>query len=129
MLHASRSTLHATMPTEAWLRGPLEGVDPLLMPAAHALVQAREEIEAAATGLGVEELWVKPGGAASVGFHLRHIAGSIDRLLTYARGEGLSAAQMRVLAEEGIPGDPPAGADVPVARAEQAIHPALAVIP
>ena len=78
---------------EAWLRGPLPGVDPFLMPAAHALVQCREDVEAAVAGLSPAQLSARPGGAASVAFHLRHIAGSVDRLLTYARGQALSEAQ------------------------------------
>ena len=81
------------MEPEAWLRGPLPDVDPYLMPAAHALVQSGEDLARAVEGLGAEQLWARPGGAASVGFHLRHIPGSIDRLLTYARGEALSDAQ------------------------------------
>ena len=82
-----------TRQPEAWLRGPIEGVDPYLMPAAHALVQCREDVAAAAGALPLEHLWARPGGAASIAFHLRHIAGSLDRLLTYARGETLSDAQ------------------------------------
>jgi uncharacterized damage-inducible protein DinB len=78
---------------EAWLRGPLPGVDPFLMPAAHALTQCREDVAGAVAGLSTAQLWQRPGGAASLAFHLRHIAGSLDRLLTYARGEVLSDAQ------------------------------------
>jgi hypothetical protein len=62
----------------------------LLTPAAHALLQAAIDIEHAAAPLTTKEVWSTPGGAPSVGFHLRHIAGSIDRLLTYARGRQLS---------------------------------------
>ena len=80
-------------PPEAWLRGPLPGIDPFLMPAAHALVQAREDVTGAVRGLAPEQLFVRPGGAASLAFHLRHIAGATDRLLTYARGEALTDAQ------------------------------------
>lgn len=98
------------MQTEAWLRGPLEGVNPLLMPAAHALVQAAPDIERAVLPLAVEEVWTGPGGAPSVGFHLRHVAGSIDRLLTYARGEQLSDLQFQWLAEENVFGEPLADA-------------------
>ena len=93
------------MANEAWLRGPVRGVDAYLMPAAHALVQCREELAAAVNGLNGEQLWSRPGGAASVGFHLRHVAGSIERLLTYARGEALSDAQRRAAGAEGTPGD------------------------
>ncbi|HYJ80423.1 MAG TPA: DinB family protein [Longimicrobiaceae bacterium] len=92
---------------EAWLRGPVEGVDPLLMPVAHALLGAREDIERAVAGLSAEELWARPGGAASVGFHVRHAAGSLDRLFTYARGEALGEEQRRHLAREQEPGEPP----------------------
>jgi hypothetical protein len=95
------------MAPEAWLRGPVRGVDPSLMPAAHALVQIREDLTAVADGLTGKQLWARPGGAASVGFHLRHVAGSIERLLTYARGEALSDAQRRAAAAEGTPGEDP----------------------
>jgi uncharacterized damage-inducible protein DinB len=63
------------------------------MPAAHALVQSGEDRAQAVAGLTPEQLWARPGGAASVGFHLRHIPGALDRLLTYARGETLNDAQ------------------------------------
>ena len=108
--------------TEAWLRGPLAGFEPLLMPAAHALVQAREDIERVTGNLGDADLWRRPGAAASAGYHLQHVAGSLDRLLTYARGEGLSEVQRRSLAEEGTPG---ASSSVLVALACDAIDRAL----
>lgn len=93
------------MAQEAWLRGPVRGVDPMLMPAAHAFVQVREDLTAAVEGLNRAQLWARPGTAASVGFHLRHVAGSIDRLLTYARGEALSDAQRRAAGAEQAPGE------------------------
>jgi uncharacterized damage-inducible protein DinB len=85
---------------EPWLRGPVEGIPPLLQPAAHALVMAWEDVESAVGGLHPDDLWTEPGGAASVGFHLAHLSGATDRLLTYARGERLSDAQKRQLAAE-----------------------------
>jgi uncharacterized damage-inducible protein DinB len=88
------------MAPEPWLRGPLPDVDPHLMPAAHALVQGSEDLAQAASGLTSEQLRARPGGAASVGFHLVHIAGSIDRLLTYARGEALNQSQRAAAAAE-----------------------------
>jgi uncharacterized damage-inducible protein DinB len=106
---------------EAWLRGPLPGIDPILMPAAHALVQAREDI-AAVAGASDADLWTRLGGAASAGFHLRHLAGSLERLLTYARGEKLSAPQLGALMREGEPG---AGADELVAQAQAGIDRAV----
>lgn len=89
---------------EAWLRGPLPGFDPAVMPAAHALVQAREDLIRAAGQATPEELWQAPGAAAPAGYHLKHLAGSLDRLLTYARGEPLSEEQRRALAQEAAPG-------------------------
>ena len=65
---------------EVWLRGPVPGVPPLLMPAAHCLLQCREEIATVANQT-TGQLWSRPGGVASAGFHLRHIVGSLDRLL------------------------------------------------
>ncbi len=50
-------------------------------------------------------LWVKPGGAASVGFHLQHIKGVLDRLFTYAEGNALTPDQLGYLAAEGVPAD------------------------
>ena len=86
---------------EVWLRGPLPDIPPLLQPVAHALLQAREEVVAAMAAFPEERLWERPGGVASVGFHLQHLAGVLDRLFTYARGKGLDDAQTRKLASEG----------------------------
>jgi hypothetical protein len=99
------------------------GIDPILMPAAHTLVQVGEDVAEAARGASDTDLWARPGGAASAGFHLRHLAGSLGRLLTYARGEKLSPPQLAVLGHEGDPG---AGADQLVAEAQAAIDRALA---
>ena len=93
---------------EPWLRGPIAGIVPQLQPAAHALLQVLEDCERAAAGLNSAHLWTELGGAASVGFHLRHLSGSIDRLLTYARGLSLSDAQKVALAAEKTSGDPSA---------------------
>jgi uncharacterized damage-inducible protein DinB len=78
---------------ECWLRGPIADVPPALQPAAHAFQQTLEDVERTAADLTEEQLWMSPGGASSVGFHLLHLAGSTDRLLTYARGEMLNDAQ------------------------------------
>ena len=90
---------------EPWLRGPVAGIPALLQPAAHAFIMAREDATAAASALDVAELWTRPGGAGSVGFHLMHLSGATDRLLTYARGEGLSDDQRRALSAEEDRGD------------------------
>jgi hypothetical protein len=90
---------------EPWLRGAVPGVPPLLQPVAHALIQALEDVRRVVTPLRADVLWAKPGGAASVGFHVRHAAGSLDRLFTYARGENLSASQLVDLKRETAPGE------------------------
>jgi len=98
------------------------------MPAAHALLQVSEDVARAAAPLTATELWVTPGGAASVGFHLRHIAASTDRLLTYARGEPLTDAQHAALAAEREPGQPPAEAAPLIAAADRAVRGAIDVL-
>ena len=82
--------------TEVWLTGPVEGVDPLLMPAAHSLLQVRQETAQLLDGLSIEQLWRAPLGSASIGFHAVHLAGATDRLLTYARDQQLSEAQVEI---------------------------------
>jgi len=89
-----------------WLRGPVEGFPAELQPAVHALMQAVEDVEAAVTPLNVDEIWAKPGGAASIGFHARHIVGALDRLYSYARGLALSETQIAYMKAEGVAGDP-----------------------
>lgn len=89
------------MQSEVWLRGPVAGITPTLQPAAHALLQTLEDVEQVVSELTTDQIWTMPGGAASVGFHLVHLAGSTDRLLTYARGEVLTDAQrIRLRAEK-----------------------------
>ena len=98
------------------------------MPAAHALAQTREDIERATAGLEADDLWARPGGAAPVGFHLRHVAGSIDRLLTYARGEMLTQGQHEALAREQSPGAPSESAGALAQQAVAAIDRAIEVM-
>ena len=88
------------MANEAWLNGKLDGFAPAMMPAAHALVQTIVDLRRFAADLSVEESTARPNNAPSVAFHLRHVAGSIDRLLTYARGEQLNQAQFDFLRAE-----------------------------
>jgi uncharacterized damage-inducible protein DinB len=113
---------------EPWLCGPLEGVSPLTMPAAHALTQSRSDIEAHVSSMTLAEVWSEPNGAPSVGFHLRHIAGSIDRLLVYTAGGSLTDKQFRYLASERIPGEPPPDPGQLIAAAQSKIDEALNVI-
>jgi uncharacterized damage-inducible protein DinB len=85
---------------EVWLRGAVERIPPLLQPVAHSLLQCREEVVKGLAVLTTEEIHRRPGGAASVGFHVRHAIGSLDRLFTYARGESLTSEQMLALRRE-----------------------------
>ena len=110
---------------EVWLRGPLPDYIDELQPVAHSLLQVREEIGRVAS-LPAAHLWARPGGAASIGFHLQHVAGSLDRLLTYAGGKQLTAAQHDDLAREGREGDQ--SAETLVHRAQAAIDRALAYV-
>lgn len=91
---------------EVWLRGPLPGVPSVLQPVGHALLQAREEVEAMMQDFPEQKLWDRPAGVASVGFHLQHFSGVVGRLFTYARGESLDAAQREALAAEQEPSRP-----------------------
>jgi uncharacterized damage-inducible protein DinB len=88
----------------------VHGVSTALQPVAHALLQMLEDVEQHAGDLDAGTLWRSPGGVASVGFHIRHLAGSTDRLFTYARGEPLSDAQRTMLAAEKEP-SPETGID------------------
>jgi len=72
----------------------------MLQPVAHAFLGADEDLRAAMSDLSQDQLWRRVGDAASLGFHLMHLAGSTDRLMTYARGEALSDQQMAALARE-----------------------------
>ena len=110
--------------TEAWLAGPIDGVTAQLMPVAHALVQVGRDVGPAAE-LATDDLWARPAGAASVGFHLKHVAGVLDRLLTYARGEALSEPQIAAARREGQPGEPPADAASLVRAVRVAVERAL----
>lgn len=114
---------------ESWQEGEIEGVSKFLQPAAHALIQAARDLETATKSLTWEEVWMKPNGVApSIGFHLQHIAGSIDRLLTYARGDVLSAAQFDFLANETESGEQYSTAFELTAEALQAIAVAVEMI-
>ncbi|MDP9077190.1 MAG: DinB family protein [Bacteroidota bacterium] len=88
---------------EVWLCGPLDNIPGLLQPVAHALLQAREEINALMDGFPEALLWEKLSGMASPGFHLQHLVGVLNRLFTYAKDEQLNRQQLTELALEGGP--------------------------
>jgi hypothetical protein len=111
---------------EVWLRGPVPGIPALLQPVAHSLLQSREELQATLERLTPEQIWTRPAGAASVGFHARHAGGSLDRLFTYARGERLSPEQHAALAAEGEPDAEPRAEERLIAGFSDAVERALA---
>lgn len=89
--------------TEWWQRGPVEGVPAVLQPVAHILLQVRESVGEMVAPLTEEQWNRRPAGVASAAFHVRHMAGVIDRLFTYARGHALSAEQLAAIPLEGAP--------------------------
>ncbi len=92
------------MQVEPWLRGPLPGVHPLLAPALYAYAQAREDLAHWTEGLTAAQIWARPHGLAPLGFHLRHIAGSVERLTTYLAGRQLTQQQVEAIQRELEPG-------------------------
>ena len=113
------------MAVEHWMRGPVDGVAPLLQPVEHALLQAQEDVPAVIEPLSTTDLWTRPTAAASAGFHVKHLAGALDRLLTYARGDALSPAQLAWLKAEAHAGDPPVDAAALVGITNDAIDRAM----
>lgn len=116
----------STETREVWLRGPLPDMPPLLQPVAHALMQAREEVHALTHNFPDILLWERPAGIASVGFHLQHLTGVLDRLFTYARRETLSPDQLAALASEGQSGSTTLSVQELVRRLDEQVEMALA---
>ena len=85
---------------EVWMRGPVEDVPALLQPVAHALLQAVEDAENKLANIQPQALWQRPNGVASVGFHLLHMRGVVDRMFTYAQERPLSETQFAALKAE-----------------------------
>ena len=85
---------------EPWLRATLGEVPVVARAAIHALQLAKEDLHRWASPLTEEELDAGPFSLPSVGFHLRHIAGSLDRLLTYAENRELAPHQIAFLKSE-----------------------------
>jgi uncharacterized damage-inducible protein DinB len=90
------------MQAEPWLRGPLPGVHPLVMPVFFSYAQVREDLHKHTAGISDEQVW-KPIAGQTLGFQLRHIAGSVDRITTYLAGQPLEAEQLSFLKRESQP--------------------------
>ena len=108
------------------MRGPLPGVHTFVAPLLYSFQMAREDLAKYTEGLTTEQIWAAPHGFGSVGFHLRHIAGSTDRLMTYLEGHQLSEAQLAVMKAEKEPGATRemllAGLDAAFAKAEAIVR-------
>lgn len=110
---------------EYWLSGPIPDVPPLLQPAAHALLQSVCEVKTYLTGFPEEKLWKTPFGRASVGFHIRHMTGVVDRMLTYAKEKVLTEEQFLFLRNEGNGQNAPSSS-VLISDFEKKVNEALA---
>src|SRR5258708_39692651 len=86
------------------MRGPIPGVDTLIAPLFYSFQMAREDLARWTAGLTTDQIWATPHGFGSVGLHLRHIAGSADRRMTYVEAGQLSDAQTAELRTEKEPG-------------------------
>lgn len=82
---------------EPWLRGPISGAHPLVAPVLYAFQQAREDLAKYTQTLTAEQLWASPHNFGSVGFHIRHIAGSTERLMTYVQDRDLTPTQLAAI--------------------------------
>lgn len=87
-------------PPEPWLRGPNISIHPIARPLVHALTQVREDLDYWTAGITTPEMWARPFGLGPLGFHIRHIGGSADRLTTYLEGEQLTEQQLARLDRE-----------------------------
>jgi uncharacterized damage-inducible protein DinB len=89
----------ATRP-EPWLRNTLTDIPAVQRAVLHALELAREDLDRWCGDFTSEEINARPADLPSIAFHLRHIARSLDRLLTYAEKQQLDAAQIEALKAE-----------------------------
>src|ERR1700730_2913790 len=105
---SDKQSMRAALPKpavrEPWLRGTMTDVNAVARGVLHALELAREDLDKWCCGLRDEELNARPAGLPPVAFHVRHIARSLDRLLTYAEGRALTEEQLAELRSELEPG-------------------------
>jgi hypothetical protein len=87
--------------TEAWMRGSIPDVHPVISHLLRASEQIREDADSALRDLSPIEVWSNPHGATSPGFHAKHLAGSTGRLLTYFEGRQLTEQQLAEIPVEG----------------------------
>jgi uncharacterized damage-inducible protein DinB len=108
------------------MRGPLPGVEPLVQPVFFSFQLVREDLTLHTAGVTQDALWRRVGPLPSLGFHLRHIAGSVERLTAYLMQQALTEAQLRFLKEEATPGatlpELLAGVDASLRASEDALR-------
>jgi uncharacterized damage-inducible protein DinB len=100
VLNPRRFPMTTTPYIEPWLRGTHADVPAAGRAVLHALDLALDDLTKWTAGLSGDEIHAQPLGLPAVAFHLRHIARSTDRILTYAEGGRLSAEQLAVLKTE-----------------------------
>ena len=86
---------------EPWLRGTLQEIPAVHRAVLHSFQMAEEDLSRWCGELSLGEWNMRPGGVAGVAFHVRHIARSVDRLLTYAEGGTLNEEQTAKIETEG----------------------------
>ena len=89
---------------EPWLRGPVSGAHPLVAPVLYAFQQAREDLARATEGLTPEQIWARPYGLAPLGFHLKHIAGSVEGWPRIWKGGSSMSSRLAATRSEMEPG-------------------------
>lgn len=89
---------------EPWLSGSVPHPDPIVRAVLHSFEQVRQDLAKWTAGIPDSRVWEPVGSVAPLGFQLRHIAGSVDRLTTYALGQQLSDTQLAALRAENEPG-------------------------
>ncbi len=90
---------------EPWLRGTLKDTNPFIAPVLYSFQHAMEDLTKFTAALSAAQTWARPQGLAPVGFQIRHIGGSVDRLMTYALGQSLNEVQLDALKHEFDAGD------------------------
>jgi len=90
---------------EPWLRGTHTEVPAAGRAVLHALELALDDLTRWTAGLTDDESHSQPFGLPSIAFQLRHIARSVDRILSYAEEKQLSAEQLAALKAEQAGGE------------------------
>jgi hypothetical protein len=111
---------------EPWMRGPVAGVHPLLAPVLFSFQHAREDLARYTAGTTPEQLWARPFDLGSAGFHILHLSGSVERLITYLQGRQLSQGQLAALEAEKSP--PPLNRDQLLAAMDRTFSEAERVV-